>query len=160
MKNHVLLGAALALSAVAFGEVGAQQTPPPPAPAPGSAGIFRAGADLTAVMQREISEGGAMQSSSIALTDQYRGSFVRRTEPNGAIVHPGNSELHYIVEGSGTVVTGGRVVRTEGQPARIEGGEAHRVVKGRHHHHSSGLTPHVQPGGPADHLPRVEVGCA
>ena len=74
--------------------------------------------------------GGAMNSSSIALTNQYRGSFVRRTVPNGAITHAGNTEMHYIVEGSGTVVTGGTIVRTEGAPARIEGGEAHRVVKG------------------------------
>jgi mannose-6-phosphate isomerase-like protein (cupin superfamily) len=56
--------------------------------------------------------------------------LVRRTEPNGAIAHPGNTEMHYIVEGSGTVVTGGTVVRREGAPATIEGGEAHRVVKG------------------------------
>jgi mannose-6-phosphate isomerase-like protein (cupin superfamily) len=130
MKNYALIGAAFVFSTLLAGDLAGQQPPPPPAPAPGSAGIFRPGADLSTVMQREIAEGGAMQSSSIALTDQYRGSFVRRTEPNGAIVHQGNTELHYIVEGSGTVVTGGRVVRVEGQPARIEGGEAHRVVKG------------------------------
>jgi mannose-6-phosphate isomerase-like protein (cupin superfamily) len=77
-----------------------------------------------------MARGGELASSSIALTDQYRGSFVHRKEPNGAITHAGNTELHYIVEGAGTVVTGGRVVRTQGAPATIEGGEAHRVVKG------------------------------
>jgi mannose-6-phosphate isomerase-like protein (cupin superfamily) len=71
-----------------------------------------------------------MSSASVTLTDQYRASMVRRTEPNGAIAHPGNTEMHYIVEGSGTVVTGGTVVRRDGAPAQIEGGEAHRVVKG------------------------------
>jgi len=104
--------------------------PPPAAPAPGSAGIFRANADLEAALARSIASGGATASASIALTDEYRGAFVRRTEPNGAIVHPGNTELHYIVEGSGTVETGGTVIRHEGAMATIQGGESHRVVKG------------------------------
>lgn len=71
-----------------------------------------------------------MASSSITVTDQYRGSLVRRTEPNGAIAHPGNTEMHYILEGSGTVVTGGAIVRRESAQATIEGGEAHDVVTG------------------------------
>jgi mannose-6-phosphate isomerase-like protein (cupin superfamily) len=107
-----------------------QATPPPPAPAPGAAGIFRSNADMQAALAGSVQRGGELASSSIALTDQYRGSFVRRDAPNGAIAHPGNTEMHYIVEGSGTVVTGGTIVRTQGAPARIEGGEAHRVVKG------------------------------
>jgi mannose-6-phosphate isomerase-like protein (cupin superfamily) len=130
MKKTVFLGAALLLSTAVAGEVAGQATPPPPAPAPGSAGIFRSGAEMMAALRSSIAEGGAMAGSGITQTDQYRGSFVHRTEPNGAIVHQGNTELHYIVEGSGTVVTGGTVIRTEGAPARIEGGESHRVAPG------------------------------
>jgi mannose-6-phosphate isomerase-like protein (cupin superfamily) len=105
-------------------------SPPPAAPAPGSAGIFRANTDLRAALSRSIANGGALASASITVTDQYRGSLVRRTEANGAIAHAGNTEMHYIVEGSGTVVTGGTVVRRDGAPATIEGGEAHDVVPG------------------------------
>ncbi len=138
MKTPLSMGTALLLTALSFGEVGAQATPagrgagapPPPAPAPGSAGIFRSNADLQAALARSIASGAALTSASITVTDQYRGSMVRRTEPTGAIAHPGNTEIHYIVEGSGTVVTGGTIVRREGVPAAIEGGEAHRVVKG------------------------------
>lgn len=130
MKNTSTFGAALLLCTLAVSDVAAQGTPPPPAPAPGSAGIFRSNADMQAALAASIRRGGELASSSIALTDQYRGSFVRRDRPNSAIQHPGNTEMHYIVEGSGTVVTGGTIVRTQGAPARIEGGEAHRVVKG------------------------------
>jgi len=138
MKGSITLGTAILLAA--FGTLdlaaqagrggGAAPEPPPPAPAPGSPAIFRANADLQAALARSIAGGGAMASASIVLTDEYRGAMVRRTEPNGAIVHPGNTEVHYIVEGAGTVETGGRVVRRDGAMATIEGGESHRVVKG------------------------------
>jgi mannose-6-phosphate isomerase-like protein (cupin superfamily) len=138
MNKSIPLGMVLLLVAGSFGGAAGQAgaapgrttTPPPPAPAPGSAGIFRANADLRAALAQSIANGGPMSSASVTVTDQYRASMVRRTEPNGAIAHPGNTEMHYIVEGSGTVVTGGTVVRRDGAPAQIEGGEAHRVVKG------------------------------
>ena len=129
MKTTAIGCAALLLSLLASGGV-AQTPPPPPAPAPGSAGIFRSNADLQAALAASKANGNAMASSSITVTDEYRGSLVHRNQPNGAIQHQGNTELHYILEGSGTVVTGGTIVRTEGAPARIEGGEEHRVVKG------------------------------
>lgn len=130
MNRTFTVAAALLLSSLAASEGAGQATPPPPAPAPGSAGIFRSHADLQAALAASLASGGASASSSIALTDQFRGSFVHRNVPNGAIAHQGNTEMHYIVEGSGTVVTGGTVVRADGAPARIEGGVAHRVVKG------------------------------
>jgi mannose-6-phosphate isomerase-like protein (cupin superfamily) len=55
---------------------------------------------------------------------------VHRNQPNGAIAHQGNTELHFILEGSGTVVTGGTIVRHQDAPASIQGGESHRVRKG------------------------------
>jgi mannose-6-phosphate isomerase-like protein (cupin superfamily) len=130
MTRISTLCAALLLSLHAADEGAAQAPTPPPAPAPGAAGIFRSNADLQTALAASKATGNAMASSSITVTDEYRGSLVHRNEPNGAIQHQGNSELHYILEGSGTVVTGGRIVRNEGAPARIEGGEAHRVVKG------------------------------
>jgi len=132
MKTSMSFWVVSLLMAASFADASGQAggAPPPPAPAPGSAGIFRANADLQAALAQSIANGGPMASASVTLTDQYRASMVRRTEPNGAIQHPGNTEMHYIVEGSGTVETGGRVVRRDGAPATIEGGEAHRVVKG------------------------------
>jgi len=131
MKTSVASTALCLLLAGFAHDLAAQAaSPPPPAPAPGSAGIFRSHAELQAAMARSIAEGRALASASVTLTDEYRSSIVRRTEPNGAIAHPGNTEMHYIIEGSGTVHTGGRVIRHDGAMATIEGGEAHDVVKG------------------------------
>ena len=109
------------------------EAPAPAAPAPGSAGIFKSNADLQAVLKKAIAGATDMASSNITNTDQYRVNIVHRPKANFAIAHPGNTELHYIIEGSGTVVTGGKIVRKPGAPASsatIEGGESHKVTKG------------------------------
>ena len=109
------------------------EAPLPAAPAPGSAGIFKSNADLQAVLKKAIAGATDMASSNITNTDQYRVNIVHRPKANFAIAHPGNTELHYIMEGSGTVVTGGKIVRKPGAPASsatIEGGESHKVTKG------------------------------
>lgn len=101
-----------------------------PTPAPGSAGIFRANAELQAQLRASIAEGNEPSTAAITRTEAFRGSLVRRTEPNGAIAHPGNIEMHYIIEGSGAIETGGTIIRTSGSPASIQGGEVRRVVVG------------------------------
>ncbi len=131
------------LAVLAFATTAAAQNPtaprpaaaeqPAPAPAPGSAAIFKANTDLQSVLKAAIAKSSDMASSPIALTDQYRVNIVHRPKANGAIAHPGNTELHYIIDGSGTVVTGGKVVRKPGAPAAeamIDGGESHKVTKG------------------------------
>lgn len=136
MMTFLLLSLTAASMAAAQGQAPARPAAAdtaPPAPAPGSAGIFKSNADLQAVLKKAIAATNDMATSNITNTDQYRVNIVHRQKPNGAIAHPGNTELHYIVEGSGTVVTGGKIVRAPGAPAasaRIEGGEAHKVTKG------------------------------
>lgn len=104
-----------------------------PAPAPGSAGIFKANTDLQTVLKAAIAKTNDMATSPIALTDQYRVNIVHRPKANGAIAHPGNTELHYIIAGTGAVTTGGKIVRKPGAPAAeatIDGGETHDVKPG------------------------------
>ena len=106
---------------------------PAPAPAPGSAGIFKANTDLQTVLKAAMAKTNDMATSPIALTDQYRVNIVHRPKANGAIAHPGNTELHYIIAGTGAVTTGGTIVRKPGEPAgeaTIEGGETHDVKPG------------------------------
>ena len=104
-----------------------------PAPLPGSAGIYKSDAELTATLKKAIAAANGNQSSSpIANTDQYRINIVHREKAAGALAHEGNTELHYIIEGTGVVVTGGTIVRgTDGiNSATIQGGETHAVRKG------------------------------
>lgn len=106
--------------------------PAPKAPPPGSPAIYKANADLLAVLEKNKAGTTEMVTSAVANTDQYRVNIVHRQKPAGAIAHPGNSELHYIIEGAGTLVTGGTIVRAPGAAAAatIQGGETRRVSKG------------------------------
>ena len=123
----------IATLVLAAGAAAPAQTPapPPPAPAPGSPAIFKSGVDLAAVLSKATVNAGGLSSSSVATTDQYRVSLVKREKPAGALAHPGNTELLYIVEGAGAVVTGGTLVpAANGRPASIANGVTQKVVKG------------------------------
>src|SRR5262245_2929076 len=61
--------------------------------------------------------------------DKYQANVVKRTKAQGGGAHELGSEVHQILEGSGTFVTGGKVVRN-GQVSTIEGGESRHVQKG------------------------------
>ena len=101
---------------------------------PPSAAIFRSNSDLLADLQKSIQKTPqGMSTSAVANSDHYRINLVHRTVAAGAIAHPGFSELHYITEGSGNIVTGGTIMRPEGKPASaavIENGVERHVVKG------------------------------
>lgn len=106
-------------------------TPPPPAPAPGSPALYKSAADLAAVLKKAAINAGGTSSSSVTTNDQYRVSLVHRDKAAGALTHPGNTELFYIVEGSGSVVTGGTIVpAANGKPASIANGVTQRVGVG------------------------------
>lgn len=134
MKSMMTMLAVLLFAGNAFAQAPRPAAEPaPPAPAPGSAGIFKAGDDLQAVLKAAIAKTNDMASSPIAANDQYRVNIVHRPKANGAIAHPGNTELHYIIAGTGAVTTGGKIVRKPGAPASeatIEGGETHDVKPG------------------------------
>lgn len=113
----------------------AAQAPQPaaPAPPPGSAGTFKAGAELDAAIRKAAGTRPDMATAAVSNTDQYRINIVHRGKAAGAIAHPGNTELHYILEGAGTIVTGGTIVRPAGGgagTATIQNGEARHLVKG------------------------------
>lgn len=106
-------------------------TPPPPAPAPGSAATFKSALDLAAVLQKATITTGGLTSASIANNDQYRVGLVHRAQAAGALAHAGNTELLYITEGSGTIITGGSIVAAAGgKPASIVNGVTQRFTKG------------------------------
>jgi mannose-6-phosphate isomerase-like protein (cupin superfamily) len=124
----MLIGCFLLAGAVAH----AQQAPPP-APAAGSPATHRSGAELMEALKKALSPNGGATTAAVSNTDQYRINIVHRVKPAGALAHAGNTELHYILEGSGTIVTGGTLVRPAAGAAggaSIENGVARRVTKG------------------------------
>jgi len=109
---------------------------PQAAPAPGSPAVYKSDAELMATLQSAVARAGAggtgMSSSPFSTTDQYSINVVRRDKGAGAISHAGNTEVHHIIEGAATFVTGGKIVRpaATGGTATIEGGVSRRVTKG------------------------------
>lgn len=109
----------------------AQGPPPPPAPAPGSPATYKAAADLAAVLSSVKPNAAGMFSSNVTTNDQYRVSVIKRDKAAGALAHAGNTELLYILEGEGTMVTGGTLVpAANSKPASVTEGVSQRFVKG------------------------------
>lgn len=109
--------------------------PAPPAPAPGSPATVKTNVELMEVLKKNISAAtnGEMTDSPVSNTDQYRINVVHRVKAAGAIAHAGNTELHYIISGAATVVTGGTIVRPPAGSttlASIQNGETRHVTKG------------------------------
>lgn len=76
-----------------------------------------------------------MLTSEVQNNDRHRINIVRRTKAAGPVAHEGFAELHHIIDGSGTLVTGGTIVRpTAGGRgaggATIQNGESRHVTKG------------------------------
>ena len=102
------------------------------APAPAAAAYFSEAA-LMATLKESAKTAPAMHTAPIKLADHYRINVVRRTSAQGAIAHPDGTEVHHIIEGTATFVSGGAIVRAVGAPAgsaTIAGGERRRVAKG------------------------------
>lgn len=129
---RLVVGGALMVVAIGGG-VFAQATPPPapPAPAPGSPATYKSAKELADVLKAVAANPGGMSTSAVSNTDQYRINVVHRVKPAGALAHAGNTELHYIIDGSATVVTGGTIVRgaTAGA-ATVANGVTQKVAKG------------------------------
>jgi mannose-6-phosphate isomerase-like protein (cupin superfamily) len=101
------------------------------AQSPVAPGLYMKATDIASALQLSAAEREGMAVGSISNDDEYRINLIRRTEAAGAIVHQRGTELHFITEGAGTIVTGGIVVRAaEGGRAIIEQGRALRVSKG------------------------------
>src|SRR5258708_18433969 len=75
-----------------------------------------------------------MLTAEVQNNDRHRINVVRRTKAAGAVAHEGFAELHHIMDGSGTIVTGGTIVRPPGGrgsgPATIDGGVSRPVAEG------------------------------
>jgi mannose-6-phosphate isomerase-like protein (cupin superfamily) len=73
-----------------------------------------------------------MLTSPVSIEGRHRINIVRRTKGAGAVAHEGAMELHHIVSGSGTLVTGGTLMRPAGGTgvATIQNGVSRKVGPG------------------------------
>jgi mannose-6-phosphate isomerase-like protein (cupin superfamily) len=108
----------------------AQHTAPPPAPTPGSTGIFIAGQQLADQLKAAMASGTDPAVAEVGVSDQYAIHEVHRSKPAPAAVHMGWTEVHLILDGAGTLVTGGKMTNAPGGGNTIEGGVSHPLKKG------------------------------
>ena len=98
-------------------------------PAPGSPGIFIAAQQVADQLKAATTNGADPAVAELSVTDQYAIHEVHRAKAAPAAVHAGWTELHFILEGGGTLFTGGKMIKS-GAANTIEGGVAQTVAKG------------------------------
>jgi len=131
MRALALTAAALAMTA------GLALAQPPAAPPPMN--VFASSADVQALIAnaRKIHKPGEPTVSQPILSlAPYRASLEYRTSVGPSAVHEKEAEFFYVIEGSGVLVTGGKLANEKRQNATnlggtgIDGGQARTVAKG------------------------------
>ena len=95
---------------------------PTPAAAPAT---YLSDAALMVALKEAAKTAPAMHTAPVKLADHYRINVVRRTSAQGAIAHADGTEVHHIIEGAATFVTGGTIVRAESAGGGGQIGRAH-----------------------------------
>ncbi len=99
--------------------------------------VFKSRSELMAVLDSRAKAvpGPEMMAANVKSGDRFMINVVRRTRPQGAIAHDVGSEIHSIIDGTATLVTGGTIVRPSSTPSErgngtIQNGESRRVETG------------------------------
>lgn len=110
-----------------------------PAPAPANARTMVSAADVTALIAKakaERKDNQALLAQSMIQLAPYNVSLEYRAAVANAAVHETEAELFYVIDGSATLVTGGKLTNENRTNAAnlsgsgIEGGVSRRVAKG------------------------------
>jgi len=104
--------------------------PPASAPLPGSPGIYVDHAEIADRLAKAMGASKDPAVAAVATTDQYLINQVHRVKIAPPAVHPGWTELHIVLEGSATFVTGGKIVTDKGGASAIDGGIGRKLSKG------------------------------
>jgi mannose-6-phosphate isomerase-like protein (cupin superfamily) len=108
-------------------------------PAPAPMKLFTSSSDVVGLIAKakaERKEGQPMVAEPILLLAPYRASLEYRAALAPAALHETEAEMMYVIEGSGTIVTGGKLTeekRTNAanlSGASIEGGQSQAITKG------------------------------
>jgi mannose-6-phosphate isomerase-like protein (cupin superfamily) len=132
MRKTLIAAAAALLSGLDFTAL-AQAPAAPPADK-----TFTSSAEVQALIAnvRKIHKDEPTISRPILSLAPYRASLEYRTATGPAAVHEKEAEMFYVIEGTGTLITGGRLKDEKRQNTAnlggtgIEGGESRPVAKG------------------------------
>lgn len=129
-RSHVSVPLLAITLLAALAPAGAQQ--PSARPAPDSPGIHVSSSELARALHAAVGKHADPAVAAIGVTDQYAIHEVHRSKASGPpAIHHGWTELHFILSGGGTLVTGGRIEAQPGKPQGvIIGGTSQRVHKG------------------------------
>lgn len=115
---------------VMLAPAGAQQVAAPPPP--DSPAARTSSTELASALRAVIAQHADPAVAAIGVTDRYAIHEVHRGKASGPpAIHHGWTELHFILSGGGTLITGGRIETQPGKPQGvIVGGQSQRVQKG------------------------------
>jgi mannose-6-phosphate isomerase-like protein (cupin superfamily) len=122
----------IVLLTIAAGAAGAQQAAPPTRTYSSSADV----AGLLAKAKADHKDGQATVVENILRLAPYSANLEYRTAVGPAAVHEREAEMFYVLDGSATLVTGGKLANEKRTNAEnltgtaIEGGTAQAVAKG------------------------------
>jgi mannose-6-phosphate isomerase-like protein (cupin superfamily) len=135
IRNTWALGALLVISLAQT--AGGQQAPaaaPAPAsvaPVPAPPALYMSAAQIADQLKAAIAKPSDPAVSPITVTAQYSISKAHRGKAGPPAIHPQHNELHFILSGSATLVTGGVIVKLPGDAGSVvEGGTAREVKQG------------------------------
>jgi mannose-6-phosphate isomerase-like protein (cupin superfamily) len=120
----------IAIASTGLFSTGSAQQAAPPAPAPGTPGLQISGQRLAELLKAAVAGSADPAVAEVGVSEQYQIHEVHRGKAGPAAIHMGWSEVHLVLEGGGTLVTGGKMIDTAGGSKSIEGGVSHELKKG------------------------------
>ena len=133
MRTILIILAVVFAPLVATGQQTSGQTSPPAMKTFCSSGDVSA---LIAKAKSERKEGQPIVSEPILQLAPYNANLEYRASVGNAAVHEREAEVFYVIDGTATMVTGGKLVKeTRTNPTNltgtgIEGGDSRKVAKG------------------------------
>jgi mannose-6-phosphate isomerase-like protein (cupin superfamily) len=128
--NATLCVSALALLTALVLPSAAQQPAAPPGPIAGTPGISVSGEALAQQLKAAMASSADPAVAEVGVSDQYAIHEVHRSKAGPAAIHMGWTEVHLILDGGGTLITGGKMTPVAGGGNTIEGGVSHSLKKG------------------------------
>jgi mannose-6-phosphate isomerase-like protein (cupin superfamily) len=137
MRNMIVGLALILVAAVALAKQPAPQAAPQSSAKPTQ--TFTSAADLTALIAKaksERKEGQPLVVEPMLELGSYDGHLEYRASVGNAAVHETEAELFYVIDGSATLTTGGKLVNEKRTDAAnlngsgIEGGTPRNIAKG------------------------------